>query len=132
MTTADRPAVGVGVVIFDDEDRILLVERGRDPQRGMWAVPGGKVAYGEPMVDTAVREAREETGLIVEVDRIVWVGEVLTETHHLVLVDYSARVVGGTLCAGDDAAQARWVTIDEARRLPLTPTMVEMLDTLRP
>ncbi len=131
MTIAEGPVVGVGVVIFDARQRILLIERGREPQKGMWAVPGGKVAPGERMAETAVREAREETGLSVEVDGVVWVGEIISGEHHLVIVDYSARVVGGTLQAGDDAAQARWVTLDEARALPLTPTMVEMLDTLR-
>jgi 8-oxo-dGTP diphosphatase len=130
MTTADRAVVGVGVVIFDDDGRLLLIERGRDPQKGMWAVPGGKVAPGERMAETARREAFEETGLEVEVDDVRWVGEIITDTHHLVIVDYAARVSGGSLRAGDDAADVRWVTPEEARRLPLTPTMVEMLDTL--
>lgn len=117
-------------MIFDGDGRLLLIERGRDPQKGMWAVPGGKVAAGERMADTARREAFEETGLEVEIDDVIWVGEIITDTHHLVIVDYAARVSGGTLRAGDDAADVRWATPDEARQLRLTPTMVELLDTL--
>jgi len=122
--------VGVGVAVVD-EGRILLVKRGNEPNRGLWAVPGGKVRRGERLVDTARREALEETGLDVQVGEVVWVGEHIDDTHHIVLVDFAARVVGGRLQPGDDAVEASWVALDEAEALDLTPTMYELLDTLR-
>ena len=130
MTTADdRPVVGVGAVILKD-GKLLLVRRGHDPGKGLWAVPGGKVRGGERLADAVAREVHEETGLDVEVGEVVWVGEHLSEGHHLVLIDFRARVSGGRLSAGDDADEVLWVTRAEADELDLTDTMHELVDLL--
>ena len=130
MTTgSDRPLVGVGVVVVDD-GQLLLVQRGRNPGKGLWAVPGGKVRPGEEMRTAARREVLEETGLDVEVGEVVWVGEVIEDGYHIVLIDFAGTVVGGTIQAGDDAADARWVPVGEAADLPLTSTMYDLVDTL--
>jgi 8-oxo-dGTP diphosphatase len=130
MTASEHPLVGVGVVIVSD-GAILLVQRGREPGRGLWAVPGGKVRRGETMRAAARREAREETGLDVEVGDVVWVGEHIDDEHHLVLVDFAASVTGGRLAAADDADDVRWVPLADTSGHPLTPTMYDLLDTLR-
>lgn len=123
--------MGVGVVIVE-EGRLLLVRRGREPGRGLWAVPGGKVEPGEEMKVAARRETGEETGLDVEIGEVVWVGEVIEPGYHIVLIDYAGEVIGGELRQGDDADEVRWVDLVEARDLALTPTMYQLLDTLRP
>jgi 8-oxo-dGTP diphosphatase len=130
MTVSDHPLVGVGVVIVSD-GAILLVQRGREPGKGLWAVPGGKVRRGEKMRDAALREAREETGLDVEVGDVIWVGEHIDDDHHLVLIDFAASVTGGRLAAADDADDVRWVSLADTSGYPLTPTMYDLLDTLR-
>lgn len=114
-----------------DDNRLLLVRRGREPSRGLWAVPGGKVRPGERLREAARRETAEETGLDVVVGEVVWVGEHISEGHHIVLVDFSASLAGGRLRRGDDADEVRWVPLDDAARLPLTPTMYDLLDTLQ-
>ena len=128
------PKLAVGAVVVDSSG-LLLVRRAKEPWRGCWAVPGGKVHWGETMTAAVRREVEEETGLLVEVGEIVWTGEAIypagrSATHHNVLVDFSATVVGGLLRAGSDAAEAAFVPLAEACRLHLTPTMHELLETL--
>jgi len=130
MRRNEPPVVGVGVVVVDD-GKLLLVQRGRDPGKGLWAVPGGKVEFGEPMRDAARREVAEETGLDVEVGDVVWVGEFLEDDHHIVLIDFHGKVIGGEMSAADDADDVRWVPLDEADQYPLTLTMYDLVDTLR-
>lgn len=127
-----RPAVGVVVI---EAGCLLLIQRSKEPYKGCWAVPGGKVRWGETLTEAAAREANEETGLIVDVGDVVWVGETLTPSadrpeKHNVLIDFRAGVLGGTLRPGSDAADAAFVPLDVARDLDLTPTMYELLDIL--
>lgn len=124
-----HPIPSMGAVIVED-GRILLIERGGGSYAGSWAVPGGRQRLGETMDETVRREVLEETGLVVEVGDPVWVGDIIGDGSHYTVVDFAAFVVGGALVAGDDAADARWVPLSEARDLPLTPTMVVMLDEL--
>jgi acetyl-CoA carboxylase carboxyl transferase subunit beta len=129
IIVSERIVVGVGVAVVEDE-QILLVKRGRDPGRGLWAVPGGKVEPGEAMKEAARRETLEETGLDVAVGDVIWVGEHIDADHHIVLIDFTARVMGGDLRPGDDADEALWVPLAEAKGYPLTPTMYLLVDTL--
>ncbi|HWG19394.1 MAG TPA: NUDIX hydrolase [Terracidiphilus sp.] len=107
------PLVGVGAVIVH-EGRVLLVQRGREPMKGRWTIPGGLIEVGEMLHEAVVRETREETGLEVEPIELV---ELLDRIHredgrvryHYVIADYLCRVVGGTLGAGSDADAVRWV-----------------------
>ena len=110
----DRPFLGIGALIFDS-DSILLAERGHEPLKGWWSLPGGILETGETLLNGIRREVREETGLEVEpeaifeiFERIMPDAEGRTE-YHYVLIDYTCRVIGGALEAGSDVSHAVWV-----------------------
>jgi ADP-ribose pyrophosphatase YjhB (NUDIX family) len=129
-----RPIPGVGVAVIKD-GALLMVKRGRGPNAGMWAIPGGKVDYGESMPAAAIRELREETGIVAEIERVIWVGDAIgpgdPPDWHYTLVDYLARMTGGRLEAADDAELVAWVPLDQVLDLPVTPTMPDLVEALR-
>lgn len=118
----------VGAVITDSGGRLLLIRRGHEPGRGLWSVPGGRVEPGESDEQAVIREIREETGLGVRVGRLV--GSVRRPAPGgavFEIRDYAATVTDGTLTAGDDADDARWVGRAEMRALPLTDGLAQTL-----
>jgi 8-oxo-dGTP diphosphatase len=120
--------VCAGVVVRDDAGRLLMIRRGTDPGRGLWSLPGGRVEPGETPAAAAVREAREETGLAIEVGELLATVDVLDD---YVVHDFAATVVGGALHAGDDAAEVRWVEPHEVTRLATSVGLVEELRRMR-
>jgi 8-oxo-dGTP diphosphatase len=120
------PILGASVVIVAD-GAILLVQRGHEPQLGRWSVPGGRQEPGETLRQTAAREAYEETGLEVRIGEELWDltitdGDATFEVH-----DFAATVTGGSLRAGDDAADVRWIPLDELDLLSLTEDLLGYL-----
>src|SRR4029077_11867097 len=128
----ESPLVGVGAVIVDrhldrhrDENRVLLIRRGQSPLVGEWALPGGVLECGETLREAAIREAREETGLVVQAGEMLGVYERVIRgdqgrvRYHYVLIDFLCRPVGGDVKAGSDAADVRWFARDELPALNL-------------
>lgn len=114
----------VAVVVFvTDGDRLLLVKRRNDPGSGLWALPAGFVDADEDPQAAAIRETREETGLIVVVDRLI-------DLYHRpdadgfadLVIAYRARPVEGTLAADDDAEDAAWFARDDLPETALATT----------
>lgn len=122
-----QPIVGVGAVIVQD-GKLVLIRRGVEPDKGKWSIPGGGVELGETVGDAAVREAKEECGLDIELfedrpmdalDKMV-PGEKGRLKYHYVLLQFLARPKGGTLKPTSDATEARWVPLEEVERYNLT------------
>ena len=115
-----RPVPTVGVVCLKD-DQVLLIKRGTAPRLGQWSLPGGRIEWGEAVDVAALRELKEETGVDAEltglldvVDGLFTSRETGETTRHYVMIDYAARWTAGEPVAGDDAADARFFTFDEA------------------
>jgi ADP-ribose pyrophosphatase len=134
---AQWPQLGVGAIVLHRE-KLLLVQRGREPAKGQWAIPGGKVRPGETLSAATEREILEETGIVIEVGKPAWQFEFIERDEagelrfHYVVLDFYARYLSGEARAGDDAALARWVGFDELESLQLNPSTAKALQELFP
>jgi 8-oxo-dGTP diphosphatase len=129
----EAPVAAVGGVVIAD-GAVLLVRRAFPPRQGEWSLPGGRLELGESLAEGVAREVREETGLEVEVGVVV---DVFDRVHrdeagriryHFVIVDFLCRPRGGTLVAGDDAAEARWVPRAEVAALGVNAYAVGVIE----
>jgi len=126
------PLVGVGAVIIEN-GRVVLVKRLHPPLQAEWSIPGGVLEVGELVRDAAIREAREETGLIVEPGELLGVYDrVLRDAekrvqYHYVLIDFLCRRVSGDLAAASDAAEVRWFGWEELPGLKLAEDTVDVI-----
>jgi ADP-ribose pyrophosphatase YjhB (NUDIX family) len=111
-----------------------LVERGREPLKGYWSLPGGLVEAGERLEVALERELLEETGLRVKCIRQFEIFERIMHDsrgrpeYHYVLVDYLCKVVGGELSAGDDVAVVRWIPRTALRGLKMTEGTLDVIN----
>ncbi|MFQ5592827.1 MAG: NUDIX hydrolase [Anaerolineae bacterium] len=130
-----QPIIGVGVVVVKD-NRVLVIQRGKEPGAGSWAFPGGRLELGETLADAAVREALEETGLTVKPGDVIAVIDLIDrdETgnirYHYVVIDLLAQLISGAPRPGDDSVAVRWIGLQEAEELPMAPRMVDVVRQL--
>ena len=116
------------------KDSILLVERGKQPLKGYWSLPGGVLELGEQLGAAIVREVKEETGLEVQPVNVVEIFERIMRDkagkpeYHYVLVDYFCKVTGGELMAGDDSSKAEWVKRKDLASLKLTEGTLPVIE----
>jgi len=111
MPPPKTPLLATDCVVFDSQDRVLLIRRAHPPFEGDYALPGGFVEVGEPVEDACRRELKEETGIDVRELKLVGVysDPKRDPRGHTCSVAYLARVGSAEPTAGDDAATAEWV-----------------------
>lgn len=110
-----NPVPAVGVVCLKG-DEVLLIRRGTPPRQGEWSLPGGRIEPGEAVTAAALRELQEETGVEADLIGLIDVVDgIFAEVgKHYVLIDYAAIWRSGEVRAGDDAAEAEFVPLEEA------------------
>jgi ADP-ribose pyrophosphatase YjhB (NUDIX family) len=127
MDTGSGPQLGgvSGLIVRDG--KVLLIRRGKEPYKGRWSLPGGGVRAGERLRDAVHREVREETGLEVEVGSVAGYAEEFVDDAHYFVLAFESRVIGGELCAGDDAAECEFVDPADIGARITTPGLEEAL-----
>jgi ADP-ribose pyrophosphatase YjhB (NUDIX family) len=105
------PKVAVGTIIRDEHNQVVLVRRAIEPGYGKWVFPGGYVDRGEPVLAAAIREAREETGLEIRIERLVNVYSYPGRAP--IIIVYTATLVSGCLGCDDEGLEARFFAPDD-------------------
>lgn len=127
------PKVAVGAIVFN-EDKVLLVLRGKPPAENLWSIPGGSVELGETLQEATEREIREETGITIRAREPVYTFDVLEKDNkgnvrfHYVIVDLAADYVSGELRPGDDAIDVRWFSAGEVNKLKVSEATRKLLN----
>ncbi|MDI9436794.1 MAG: NUDIX hydrolase [Euryarchaeota archaeon] len=116
-----QPSLTVDIVIVHDDGTVMLIKRKNNPFKGLWALPGGFVEYGETVEQAAVREAREETGIFVDIKKLVGVysSPDRDPRGHTVTICVLAKPTGGTVTPSTDAADASYFSLYEINSLKL-------------
>ena len=120
------PRVSADVLVIKD-GRLLMVKRGWEPYKGMWANPGGGVDLGETVYEAGKREVREECSIEVEIERVLEVEDFIRRDEegrveaHTVVIMLLARYVSGEIKAQSDAVDVGWFTVEELGGLEITP-----------
>ena len=119
-----RPIAGVGVVVFRNEE-VLLVKRKKAPYKGQWSIPGGKQRLGETVTQAAHRELMEETGVEVNELTLIDVIDIMVPDeegkilYHYIVADYRAHWQSGECSPGDDAQDVQWFNLNKLRSISL-------------
>ena len=110
------------------------MERGKEPLKGYWSLPGGILETGEMLVEGIRREVREETGLEIEPLEVFEIFERIMRDdagraeYHYVLIDYLCRPVGGELTAASDVTEAAWVAEADLPKFRVTEGTVGVVE----
>jgi 8-oxo-dGTP diphosphatase len=115
-----RPAVTVDAILISKQNSVLLIERGREPFKGKWALPGGFIDMDEPLETACMRELEEETGIrISELKQFKAFGAVDRDPRHrtISVIFYAFTEDKIIALAGDDAAKAQWFPLDQLPEL---------------
>ncbi len=134
-TPATRPQLAVSASIFRD-GRILLVRRARQPGKGTYTLPGGRVEFGETLVEAVQREVCEETSLAIDVVGLAGWREVLPDpakgiSGHFVIMSFAARWLSGDVALNDELDDFRWCDPDHPGVAPTTAGLGEIIAAAR-
>jgi 8-oxo-dGTP diphosphatase len=123
------PIPAVGVFVFH-ENGIYMIKKGRGIFKDQWCTPGGKIEFGEDIINTVHREVLEETNLEIENIKFITYEQTIEYddsgniTRHFVFFNFQATVKSGIPVAADDAAEIKLIPLDDLSKIDLSaPTI---------
>ena len=122
----DRPFVAIGVAVHH-KNNILLIKRGKEPNKGLWSLPGGTQNLGETVFEAAKREVLEETDIHISDETLIEVVDSIHTdddgniTYHYTIIEISALYLTGDIKAQSDADDAKWVPVSELEQYEIPP-----------
>lgn len=126
MSEQKIPRIGVSACVWRD-GKVLLVERGKEPWKGKWSLPGGGLEFGETVREAAQRELAEETGVKADLVKLVDIDDAILRDSggrpilHYSIVCFTGYWLTGEPQANDDVTKVRWAEREELDRLDMTP-----------
>jgi len=130
-----KPVAAVGVVVTHNK-KVLLVQRGKAPCKGVWTLPGGGIELGETAKEAVIREIKEECDINVSVQKVLDVVDIIEQDEankvrfHYAIIEFWATYQSGTLQAGSDATEARWVSVAELDQYQLSEDALRLIQTV--
>ena len=131
------PTIAASAVVIND-GKILMIKRAREPNKGKWSIPGGRIELGESIHEAVKREVSEECNIEIEILRLLEVSDNIIRDeerrvrYHYVLIDVLARYKTGEVNAQSDAEDYRWVTVEELSEMDMSPQLRTILLRLDP
>jgi mutator protein MutT len=125
--------VGVGIVVFNNDNQILLIQRSQEPNEGLWALPGGLVEVGEELETAVKREVLEECNIHIDVEELVSVLDLILKDenqkvkYHYILIDYAGTYLSGDLKPQSDAKNAGWFHQNELDNLNIPEATFQVI-----
>ncbi|KXB08734.1 hypothetical protein AKJ56_00470 [candidate division MSBL1 archaeon SCGC-AAA382N08] len=114
--------VGASAIVQKNTTHTLLVKRLNDPEKGKWALPGGKVDYGETVKQAAIREVKEETNIDIRLVKLLGHYDIIDDGYHYVTICYRGIPKNADIIAGSDVEKAKWISSDNLKQISLTST----------
>lgn len=132
MSDPQRPRVGCGAAILDDQGRLLLVRRVKNPEADHWGVPGGKLDWGEAARTCAEREIAEELGIRIVAGPVLAVTDMIAPDHHWVAITYRTESFEGEPAIQEAHALHEWGWFPlDALPSPLTAATADAVAVLK-
>jgi len=126
--------VGIAAMIRNSKGEILMIKRKNAPAKNLYSFPGGGIQFGETIQQATIREVKEETGLDIEVGKILTVGEAIERDKdiHRVVVVNEAKIRGGAAKPSDDAEDVLWISLEQIRKMEknISPYTINNLKSL--